>query len=99
MSEPLQHDVNINAKLASYGITDHAEPMMRVLGGRAVTAETNARRALTSLASLLAGIESDPDALDSFDPDHLEESARAVAAYHRARRQLLATAQGLSARS
>jgi len=98
MSEPLPHYVNIAAKLKAYGITAYTDPMMHILGGKIVTAEIDARRALEKLASVLDRVATEADGLDSFDAGHLSDAAEAVATYQRARRDLLASADQLSLR-
>jgi hypothetical protein len=98
VSGSLPHDINIAAKLESYGITAYDEPMMAILGGRVVTAEIDAKRALDKLSSVLTRVASDPDGLDTFDAGHFSDAADAVAAYQRARRDLLATADRLAIR-
>jgi hypothetical protein len=97
MSEPLPHYVNIAKKLKSYGIDAYDDPMMFILGGKVVTAEIDANRALQQLRSVLERVTSGDVDLDSFDAGQVSDTAEAVAAYQRARRELLKTAdeQGL----
>lgn len=99
MSEPLPHYVNIAKKLKSYGIDAYNEPMMFALGGKVVTAEIDARKALRKLASVLEGITENDAYLDSFDPGYLSDTTEAVAIYQRAKRDLLRTADELGLRS
>jgi hypothetical protein len=98
MNEPLPHYVNIAKKLKSYGIDAYDEPMMFILGGQIVTAEIDAKRALQKLATVLDRVAPENADLDSFDADYLSDAADAVAAYQRARRDLLRTADGLGLR-
>jgi hypothetical protein len=92
MSERLAHHVNIDEKLEKYGIDTGNEPTIHALGGRVVTAETDARRALRALAAQLNAEDAD---LDDLDPADLTEAAEALTAYHRARRDLLRQADRL----
>ncbi len=98
MSEPLPHYINIAKKLKSHGIDAYDEPMMFILGGTVVTAEIDAKKALQKLASVLERVTPDDADLDAFDAGHLGDAADAVAAYQRARRDLLRTADGLGLR-
>jgi hypothetical protein len=98
MSEPLPHYTNIAKKLKSYGIDGRGEPMMFILGGNVVTAEIDAKKALSRLGSTLERVAADNADFDSFDSGHLSDAVDALAAYQRARHDLLKTADDLGLR-
>jgi hypothetical protein len=98
MNAPLPHYVNIATKLQSYGIEAYNEPMMFILGGNIVTAEIDARKALQRLSTVVEPAAQAGADLDAFDTGHLDDAAQAIAAYQRARRDLLHTADQLGLR-